>query len=445
MANVSDHSGRDAHAPDRTPRPSRRQTLTITGIAAGGAGVGRLADGRVAFVQRTAPGDSIDAGIFEEKPRWVRARLIRVRTPSTVRRDAPCPHYARCGGCTLEHMDYPAQLEAKASIVAETLRRIGGLETAVPPVVAAPDEFRYRNRVSFTLLRTGAGGVIAGFHELERPDRVLDVNHRCLLPEPFLARVWRSLRTAWGDNASRLPPGETLRLTLRATLTGEATLLIDGGYGPGTPEELIRRVPEIVSIWRRTRDEAPVLLAGAPFVTESWNGQTVRLAGGVFLQVNRTVAREMETHVAALAGDVNGKRVIDAYCGVGLHARRFALAGASVVAIETDPIAIAEAMRACGASAQCIEGRVEDVITDALPADLVVVNPPRAGLDAAVAAALNHAPPARIVYVSCDPATLARDAARLSARFTITSLRCFDLFPQTAHVETVAEFACATS
>src|SRR5690606_4458658 len=158
------------------------QELRITGIAAGGAGVGRSADGRAVFVHRTAPGGLVRARVVETKARWGRAELVRVLEPAPERREAPCGFYARCGGCTLEHMQYPAQLAAKASIVTDALARIGGFVLEAPEVVASPDEFRYRNRISLTLVRLRGGRVRAGFHELNRPDRVLDIDGSCLLP-----------------------------------------------------------------------------------------------------------------------------------------------------------------------------------------------------------------------------------------------------------------------
>jgi 23S rRNA (uracil1939-C5)-methyltransferase len=424
-----------AAAPSETPAVE----LRIDSIAAGGEGVGRLADGRVAFVHRTAPGELVEAQLTEEKPRWARGRLLTVLEPSPERREAPCPYYAECGGCTLEHLDYAAQLRAKARIVADALTRIGGLEVELPEVVASPVEFRYRNRVSFALRRLGGGRVVAGFHALGDARRVVDLGGACLLPEEPIARVWDALRAEWGENASRLPSGERLRLTLRANLAGEVSLLVEGGDGPGRPEELVERVHGLAAVWHRPAESAAALVAGAPGLPETWGDETVELSGAAFLQVNRTAAALLEAHVAERAGEVAGSRIIDAYCGVGLHARRLARAGAEVVGIELDADAVAEARRAASEGARFEQGAVEEVIGDHLPADLVILNPPRAGVAAEVAEALVAAPPARILYISCDPATLARDVRRLAGTFALVNVRCFDLFPQTAHVETVAE------
>lgn len=412
--------------------------MGIDSIAAGGEGVGRLADGRVTFVHRTAPGDRVEIALTERKERWTRGRLLRVIDPSPERREPPCRFYPRCGGCTLEHMHYDAQLRAKARIVADALTRIGGVQVETPEVVPSPSEFRYRNRVSFALRREEHGRVVAGFHALGAPDEIVDLDGACLLPEEPIARVWDALRRAWGADAQRLPSGAALRLTLRANAAGEVSLLVEGGYSPGRPDELIAAVDGLVSVWHRPGPAQAELIAGAPGLPETWGDETVELSGAAFLQVNRGASALLEAHVAELAGDVSGLRIVDAYCGVGFHARRLARAGATVVGIELDPQAVDEATRAAPEGARFIEGPVEELIRAELPADLVILNPPRAGVHADVAEALTLAPAQRVIYVSCNPATLARDLKRMGDTFRLASVRSFDLFPQTAHVETVA-------
>lgn len=419
-------------------RPAQPVRVRIDSIGAGGEGVGRLSDGRVTFVHRTAPGDLVEVALVERKERWTRGRLLRVLEPSPERREAPCPFYTRCGGCTLEHLTYDAQLRAKARIVADALTRIGGLAVDAVEVVPSPREFRYRNRVSFALRRAEHGRVEAGFHALGAPDEIVDLDGACLLPEEPIAGVWDALRATWGPDASRLPSGERLRLTLRANAAGEVSLLVEGGYSPGRPEELIAAVPGLVSIWHRPREAVAELIAGAPGLPETWGDETVELSGAAFLQVNREAAALLEAHVAEVAGDIAGLRIVDAYCGVGFHARRFARAGARVVGIELDPQAVEEAVRAAPEGARFVEGPVEALIRGELPADLVVLNPPRAGVHAEVTAALLEAPPERAIYISCNPATLARDLKRLAPAYRLAGVRSFDLFPQTAHVETVA-------
>jgi 23S rRNA (uracil1939-C5)-methyltransferase len=419
--------------------------LHIDGIAAGGAGVGRDAGGRVVFVHRTAPGERVAYRVREARQRWARGTLVRVLDAAPERREAPCRFYARCGGCTLEHLAYPAQLAAKASIVADALARIGGLTVAPPPVVPSPQEFRYRNRVSFTLVRLRDGRVLAGFHELNHADRVLDIDETCMMPESAVAGTWGAIRRHWGARASRLPSGPRLRLTVRGTAQGRAALLVQGGYGPGRAEELIARVPQLAAVWHAPLPaRAPVLLAGDAQLTESWQDEELNVGGAVFLQVNREAAGLLEEHVLELAGDVAQRTVVDAYCGVGLHARRLARQGARIVGIELDELAVAEAQRALP-GAHFVAARVEDALGAYLPADLVILNPPRAGAAQGVVEALRSQPAGRIIYVSCDPATLARDLRRLAPLYSVSSIRCFDLFPQTAHVETVVELTCSTT
>lgn len=421
------------------------ELVSITGIAAGGAGVGRLQDGRVIFTHRTAPGDRAMVRLVERKKTWARGELVRVESPGPGRREAPCPYYARCGGCTLEHLEYNAQLEAKGQLVFDALTRIGKLEIARPGVVGSPREFRYRNRVSFTLVRL-ANRVIAGFHELNNPGHVLDIGSDCLLPEASVADAWKELRSAWGPNASLLPSGPKLRLTLRGSAEGAVSLVVEGGYSGGRAEELLQAAPRIRSVWHKPHAESPLeLLAGQSALTESWQDEDLDLSGSVFLQVNREAASLLEEHVVALAGNVEGKDVVDAYCGVGLHARRLARQGAHVTGIELDPLAIDEARAANVPNAEFICGRTEDELPRFLPADLAIINPPRAGIHEAAAQTLSDHPAAQLIYISCNPATLARDLARMNSAYRVQSIQCFDLFPQTAHVETVVELKCTIS
>lgn len=415
----------------------------IDRIAAGGAGVGRLPDGRAVFVHRTAPGDLAEVRVEPGGPRWMRGRLVRLHEEGDGRRAAPCPYYERCGGCTLEHLEPAAQLQARAHIVADALQRIGHVDIDLPEVVPSPAEFRYRNRVTFTLARTGRR-VIAGFHELERPGHIVDLDARCLLLEPALAEAWSALRQAWGPHAQALPAGPRLRLTLR-TAAGGASLLIEGGTGRGQPEALLHSLPQLRSVWhRRAPGERVRLLAGEETLDENWGGDPVSLRGAVFLQVNRAAAALLEAHVLERIGSVKGLHVIDAYSGVGLYTRRLVNAGASVTAIERDSDAARSAAQAAP-SARVLTGAVERHLPSALPADLVILNPPRSGLHADVCATLSASRTERIIYISCDPATLARDVQRLSPSHRVSGVRCFDLFPQTAHVETVLELACATT
>jgi 23S rRNA (uracil1939-C5)-methyltransferase len=427
-----------AHLSDGGEGSAESLTLEINTVVSGGEGLARRTDAPVVFVPRTAPGEVVEVEIVEGHRQWSRGRLLSIVTPGPSRRNPPCPHYAVCGGCQLQHLDYPAQTTAKAGIIADTLRRIGHIEIEPPEVEPSAAEFEYRNRLTFVLRRKG-NDVVAGFHSFEDPTRVIDLD-RCPLAEPPINRIWAALRDAWGRGARLLPPGAELRLTLRSTQDGEVGLVIEGGRGNGDPETLIETVEGLAAIWRLNADGAAAWYVGEQTLRENWGSQHVELAGDAFLQVNREVAAKLEAYVMEQCGDVVGQRVIDAYCGFGLRALDLAWKGARVVGIDTEEHAIAEAHGKAvesGATARFETAPVERALVHELPADLVLLNPPRAGVSQEVLEGLLKKPPARLIYVSCDPATLARDLKKLGERFQLSACRAFDMFPQTAHVETV--------
>ncbi|MEQ9569202.1 MAG: TRAM domain-containing protein [Longimicrobiales bacterium] len=419
-----------------TSSTSSTGPVGIDSIAAGGDGVGRLDDGRVVFVPRTAPGDRVTVRPVRDGGRWLRAEAVTFESTSPDRRSAPCPLYDTCGGCQLQHLAYRAQLEAKARVVGDALRRIGKLEVDDPPVDPAPDEFGYRNRVSLSLVRLRGGRVVAGFHARGRPGRIVDVVDECLLPHAAVLRTWTSLRAAWGPGARNLPPGSELRLTVRA-VDGGTLLAVEGGRPGGDAAGLVDEVDGLRAVWHAPEGEGWRHLAGDEACFETLPWRRVRVLPGAFAQVNPAVAEALHTAVVKEIGGGRGLRIVDAYCGVGLHGRRLARHGARVVGLELDPVAAAVAREDAPVGFRLIEGPAEDTLPGALPADRVILNPPRGGLDARVPEALRASPPARVVYVSCDPATLARDVARLGPAWRVRRVAALDLFPQTAHVETV--------
>jgi len=410
--------------------------VTIRAIAAGGEGVGRLGDGCTVFVHRTAPGDEVEVLVTHRHRRWARARLVTLRRPGEDRRPPPCPFYDHCGGCTLQHLTEEAQRRAKADIVAQALARLGGVTLPAPPeVIPAPRAWRYRNRMTFVVRRRETG-VVAGLHAVGEPDDIVDVDHRCLLPEAAVTQAWARLRAAWAQRPDLLPPaGPDAHLTVRATADGQALLTVAGGAEGWDARPLAAASGPWAGVWQRFGDGRVRRLLGAPAV-EEMAGEAVRVAGDSFLQVNREAAALLYREVERQAENVRGLQVVEAYAGVGILSRRLARAGARVVALEGNPGAAAEARRAGGF--EVVAGPVERHLSAALPAKVVIVNPPRGGLSGAVVATLLASPPRRLVYVSCNPATLARDVRRLAARFDLAQVRCVDLFPQTAHVETVA-------
>ena len=178
-------------------------TVQIRALSSDGAGVGNLDDGRVVFVPRTTPGDEVRVRITHGKPRWARGQLRELRVPSPDRVPPACPYYEECGGCTLQHVAYPQQLHWKGDTVREALRRISHVDIGLPEVVPSPIEQNYRSRVTFTLMRLPGGRVVAGFHHLGVPRRIVDVEEGCILR----SRQWRRYGPAYGGLGGRAPEG----------------------------------------------------------------------------------------------------------------------------------------------------------------------------------------------------------------------------------------------
>ncbi len=407
----------------------------IRALSSEGAGVADLADGRVVFVPRTAPGDHVRVRLVKMKARWGTATVEEILEPSPTRVQPPCKLFDECGGCSFQHISAAEQLHWKGRFIADALKRIGRIDVEAPEVVASPATIGYRNRVAYTFRRLRAGRVVAGFHALDRPAHVLDVEGQCQLPEPAVREAWKALRLGWGGGGRLLPGGGRLRLILRNTSAG-VILVVEGGEEGWSAKPLAEAVPKLQSIWHKPSGGKQAVRVHGEQALEVWGGETFPLTAGAFLQVNQPLAEALRDFVLESARDAG--LVVDAYCGVGAYARPLARAGAHVVGIELDLDACSAARYEAPEDLIVVKGRVEDVLSDHLPADVLIVNPPRTGLDVAVPDIVLADPPQKIIYVSCDPATLARDIGRLGSSYQIVALKAFDLFPQTAHIETVA-------
>ena len=423
--------------------------LEIESVATGGDGVGRDAAGRVVFVPRTAPGDRARVRIVTSHKRWARADLIEIERPGPGRREAPCPLYDQCGGCALQHLESEAQREAKRVIVREAVNRIGGLSLDLPPITAAGSELGYRNRVTLAL-RRGPEGVRLGYHERLDAAEVLDVDD-CLLAEDPIREALRELRANWGVDACRLPAGQDLKVTIRCTESGAVGLHVRGGnpLQPGRPDAIADSVSSLDSYVQTCDDGTRQVLAGSKSLVDRWQGTRFELGPESFLQVNREVSRSMDRTLDDWVGSRRNLRIADLYSGVGARAIRWAREGARVTAIESDREAVESGRQAAAAEGlqlQFLAARVESASDSFADAEILVINPPRAGLSKAVVESLRTVRAARgLAYVSCDPATLARDLSRLAPVWNPVAVKAFDAFPQTAHVETLVWLERVTS
>lgn len=427
----------------------RELQVTVESIAGGGDGVART-NGLVVFLPRTAPGDVGIARATIGKS-FARGRLTTLERPSSQRVEPPCPHYVQddCGGCQLQHLSYEGQLDAKRRIVVDAFERIAHRQVEVPPVEASREQWRYRAKLTLALRRRAPGeGVregslsppdspwVAGLHPFDDPSSVFELVD-CPITHSRLMDSWRELLAA----GALLPETDALRVSARLTSDGMA-VVVQGGERWTTVDAFIDSVSSASELWWAPRGEPAQLLRGrAADVRPDDQAEPMQdEPGAAFVQVNPEVADSLRAYVLRVALAESPRTAVDAYAGTGAYARRLSEAGVRVTAIERDAVAAAFMTPLLAPPSLVVPAPVERALGDALPADLVIVNPPRAGLHASVSELLSSGRPrpSRLIYVSCNPATLARDVGRLSG-WRVASVRAFDMFPQTAHVEVVCE------
>jgi 23S rRNA (uracil1939-C5)-methyltransferase len=405
----------------------RRPQVTpvrILRLAAGGDGVGRLPDGKTVFVPRTAPGDLVEVTGLREYKRFARARLARVLEPSPHRVEPRCPHYVQdeCGGCQLQHLDNETQLASRRSFVGDALRRIAKREVPDPPIVPSEKTYDYRTKLT---LHVDAGGHRIGLYRYERPDQIFDLKW-CHITVPELMELWQVVR-----KLRPLLPPQLEQVVLRLDRLGSRHLLVRVGAGEvwSGAERLYRELERNgtpATIWWQPEGGAARTMAGS--------GEA--FPATVFEQVHPEMGDRVREFAVQQLGEVSGRKIWDLYAGIGETTAQLVARGAIVESVELDRRAVAEA-ETRGPAARRLAGRVEDLLRKLGRPDLVIANPPRTGMDERVAAELERVRPERLVYISCDPATLARDLLRLE-HFQLVRVQAFDLFPQTTHVETVA-------
>ena len=400
-------------------------SVSIESIAAGGDGVGRK-EGLVVFVPRTAPGDLVTAQI-SGRGHFARGSLGNIVTPSPVRIEPSCPHYTRdkCGGCQLQHVTYESQLAAKQTIIRDSFQRIGKRSIEPPEIEPSPKEWRYRTRLTLAIRRRGPRW-IAGLHPYDDPVRVFPITD-CPITDRRVVAAWREVMEA----DAYFPDAKELRGSIRIT-SGGPTLVMMGGQSWAALDQFSAAVPSISAVWWEPADGKPRRAL--------YDRRVDRTPSASFAQVNAEMAEILGQYVLERARAVSPRTAVDAYAGAGQTAALLGEAGVAVTAIELDPDASEWSSSILRPPSRAVQGRVEDILPSALPADLVILNPPRAGVDARVTETLeaNASHIRGLIYVSCNPATLARDMSRLPG-YGIEAVRAFDMFPQTAHVETVCE------
>jgi 23S rRNA (uracil1939-C5)-methyltransferase len=371
--------------------------VAIESLAAGGEGVARDASGRVVFVSLAAPGDRVRVVVSEAHTRFARGEIDALLAPGPVRVAPRCPVFGVCGGCAWQHVDYAAQVEAKRVILRDALSRIGGVAAELE-LVASPQPYGYRGRA-----RVLAAGGQVGFRKRRSHD-ICAITTCPLLAPP--------LDAALAQLASRAPEDGEWELALGS----------DGAV-------------RVAKLGTRARSEERVVLRAG--------GEEIAVSSGVFAQANALLQGALAQTVLDAAGQ--GGELLELFAGAGFFTRGLARRFQRIVAVESDAAAAIDLAHNCKplGNVRVVESRAETALADPralrLAPEVVVLDPPRGGIGTRATEQLARLGAQRIVYVSCDPATLARDLGVLARkRWSLARVVGFDLFPQTPHVEAVA-------
>lgn len=428
--------------------------LLIDGLAHGGSAVARAEDGRVVFVKQGCPGDVVDVEVTADHGRYLEADIARIVTPSPERRTPPCPYFGRCGGCQWQHISYGAQTAAKRTQVIDSLKRIGRIEDPqVAEIITGDSPYGYRNRLELRVTH-GAGAPPKIGMTVAGSDEIVPIDACLLLPE----RARKAPKALSG--ALRYLGGRTEleidRVAIRVAAHTKDLEIDLWGPPVAFPRHAVAKTladalrPSCITrvLVKGDAKERAVLkvevLAGKGNWRERLGGFSYAISAPTFFQVNTVLAETMVAEVLRLLEVDGSDRVLDLYAGAGTFTLPLTEVAGEVVAIEGAGSAVRDLranVEAAGVWADVMPGEASRALAEAGHFDAAVVDPPRSGMTPEVLSALVATGARRICYVSCDAATLARDARVLiDAGYRLVSATPVDLFPQTWHVETIALF-----
>jgi len=392
-------------------------------LAYGGDGFSHLADGRAVFMPNVIPGEKVSIRIVDDKQKYARAEVVEILAPSDLRVEAPCSHFGVCGGCQYQHIRYDAQVQYKKDILLEQLQRLGHVEyTGAIEVFPSDQPYGYRNVMQFHPLPDGKLGL------MKRNSNDIFELTRCWLPQQAIQDFWFNLTLEQNTGIQRIE--------MRQNSDAELIITLEGGEG---------EIPEIavdmpVNMVHRIGNEG-IVLSGEDALTMWIKNVPFHLSNGSFFQVNDGVAEKLVSYLKTIVEKKAPYTALDLYAGVGLFSRFLAPLVQNLIAVESSSDACRDFVINLDAleNVSLYEGAAEEVLPALeLKAELAVCDPPRAGLHERVIEALVESGVATLIYVSCDPATLARDIQRLGEkRFAVEKIALFDMFPQTYHMETV--------
>jgi len=448
--------------------------LNIESMAVGGRGIGRI-DGLVVFVTGSAPGDRVRAKVVKKKREYAEAVVAEVLTPSPDRVEPPCPYFGYCGGCQWQHVAYERQLFYKRELVRGCLEHIGGFkDSLIGETLPSPSTYAYRNKMEFSFsdrrwllpremdLPGSSRGFALGLHVPGTFDKVLDID-ACLLMEGLANEILREVKEI--TRSSGIPPyglkthrGFWRFLTIRHSRALDQWMVnvITSEYQPACVRPLAHRLadrfPAVTSVINTINagkaaiatGDRELLLFGLPRIRDRLGPYVFQISANSFFQTNTAAAERLYETVAAYAELSGGDTVLDLYCGTGTIPIFLSCRAGLVTGIEMSPSAVLDAERNCRENSidncRFIQGDARHRFGQigAVP-DVVVLDPPRSGMHEDVVKGVLDLSPKRIVYVSCNPATLARDLGRMIPAYELVAVQPLDMFPNTHHVETVVK------
>lgn len=460
------------------------ENIEITDVAAEGNALAKV-DGMVVFVPYGAPGDIADIKLLKKKKSYAEGRIETMRRPSDVRREPKCPHFGVCGGCKWQHLPYELQLKCKQKQVTDALTRIAKIDLPeISPILGSDNIWCYRNKMEYTFSNKKwltfeqlASGEefpdrdAAGFHIPGAFDKVLDIQE-CHLQDHLGDEIRLFIKDYAKQNSLsffdlRAQNGLLRTLMIRIASTGQVMIVLS--FGEDRPDDINRllaavaeRFPQITSLMYVVNTKANdtiadldiQLYAGLPYIEEEMEGLRFRIGPKSFYQTNSRQAYRLYSTTREFASLTGKELVYDLYTGTGTIANFVARNCHKVIGIEYVADAIEDAKinsRVNGIdNTHFFAGDMKDVLTNEFVAkhgrpDVMIVDPPRAGMHEDVVDVILNAAPTRIVYVSCNPATQARDLAMLDAKYKVEAVRPVDMFPHTAHVENVVSLVLRTN
>ncbi len=450
------------------------ENLVIESVAAEGKAIAHTPEGQVVFVGFAVPGDVVNVRLVRKKKAWLEGTIIKIVKPSDLRLDPFCEHFGVCGGCRWQPLPYDIQLTAKQRQVYDQLTRIGHLEVPeFSPILASDKTVRYRNKLEFSassrrwltaeeIASGDPGGPGLGFHVGKYFDKVLDIRECHLQPEPtngirlFIKQFCLDNGISFYD--IRENRGQLRNMFVRTTDAGDVMLIVC--FGEDFPlrapllDAVQERFPQIRSLWYVINDkkndtigDLPCILhSGEEAIYEQMEDLRFKIGPKSFYQTNTGQALKLYRTARDFAALTGSETVYDLYTGTGTIAQFVAARAKRVIGIEYVPEAIEDARLNAAANGivncEFFAGDMKDILTPAFIAehgrpDVIIADPPRAGMHPDVVKTILEAAPGRIVYVSCNPATQARDMEMMSGAYRITAVQPVDMFPHTFHVENV--------